>query len=421
MKITIIDAYHDSDRGGVGILLGLVNLINGVLEHKNISPEYRIIRRFHVKDSRYHTANRHVAALLPDTQILGSPIAISFWGIIKAIFGLVLLRFGDQEVINTIKSSDRVISKGGHFYTSMTRNPVKGLISGFIEFYVPLLVLRLSKPIIFISHSVGPFNNWGARLVAGFVFKRASFCSAREEYSRAILKDLGVEQVSVWPDTAFALDPASNERLYEYFTEGTNKILRSQQYAVLTPRLWDFPQKESENDYLETMAQLADYMIEKGFVQQVFLVVHNDGLQRTDSDIVPVNEIFNRIQNKHRCSVVDHDLPPDVQSKLYGEARIIVGTRLHSIIFALVGGGTPFIAVNYSHKVQGILEMLSAQRYMLNVGDYEKGTALVDEIFGMDQEIRTNNIKNVTDCRDSLTKVMKKVIFPEDGNESLLH
>ena len=45
MRIGIIDAYHDSDRGGAGILAGLINIINEIKNANSLDLKISVFYR----------------------------------------------------------------------------------------------------------------------------------------------------------------------------------------------------------------------------------------------------------------------------------------------------------------------------------------------------------------------------------------
>ena len=55
--------------------------------------------------------------------------------------------------------------------------------------------------------------------------------------------------------------------------------------------------------------------------------------------------------------VIDEQQSSDVQQKIIAGARLVVGERYHSIVFA-INNRTPFVSLSYEHKMTGLLEKL---------------------------------------------------------------
>src|SRR5690554_6950790 len=92
MKILVIDAYHDSDRGGVGILAGLVHSLRTAVSRRKEPLQISVVYRFSSNDPRFATATRHTKQMFPDIRILGSPINTSpMAGYTRVLRGVGLL------------------------------------------------------------------------------------------------------------------------------------------------------------------------------------------------------------------------------------------------------------------------------------------------------------------------------------------
>ena len=437
MNILLIDAYHDSDRGGAGILAGVLNVLNSVGRELSEPIEIGIVYRFSKDDKRFESAARHTKKAFPDVRIYGAPIKtfrknVGFLGKIESLsilmYSFLKICFPSLfsgEVVRAIKGSDFVISKGGHFYKSRQHNPVRGFISTYYNLYTLLLTMRLRKRFALIAHTIGPFNNYPSKIITRYVFKRANFLSTREEASKSVLLGMGFEssEVHVLPDTAFALIPAPQDNIAVFLEE---RGLKERRYAAVTARYWGFPDfsrtKASTlyRKYLSSLADIADYLIDERYVDKILLVVHNDGQHdRFEDDRKPISEILKEIHHKDAAIVIDEDLSPAMQSALYGRARIMIGTRLHSVIFALVGGA-PAIAISYTHKTDGIMEMLGLERYVLDINSIEVSDAKVMIRNMITEEDRVVELvtQKIQEIRFLLKMALKAMLVPTQSSTS---
>ena len=393
MNVAIIDAYHDSDRGGAGILAGLLNILYTIENELKIDMRIGIVYRFSKDDKRFNGVDRHTKKSFPRVIVHGSPIKTFFsnkgfrmkislaFSLVYSFLKLCFPSMSSDPTIKVLQDSDLVISKGGHFYQFHSKNSLKGLIYAYQSFYNLLLSIRLRKKISLIAHSVGPFNNNTSKTIARFVFKRVDFLSTRETISKKILVELGIKEdkVQVLPDSAFALIPVLDKNLECLLTKYK---LKKKEYATITARYWNFPGcdpyrvSQAYDKYLSALAEIGDYLTKRKYVDKVVLVVHNDGKHNElEDDLKPINAVLERINQQDRVVLIDEDLSPSMQSGLYGGARLMIGTRLHSVIFSLVGGA-PAIAISYTHKVDGIMKMLGLENYVLNIKSMEISKAV---------------------------------------------
>ncbi len=435
MKMIIIDGLHDSDRGGAGIVSGLVSTLYQVAHKSGKTIEIGLVYRYSEDDAIFRSAARHTKKAFPKMEIYGAPIRtflkntgllgkIDFLSILLCAFLKFLFPslFSDK-VVRAMKNADIVISKGGHFYQFNQKSIINGLIYSFVSYYNLLLAIRLRKKFALIAHSVGPFNNYVSEKFTKLVFKKGSLLGTREEISKNILVNMGIEEsiIEVIPDTAFALTPADKKDLNQYLDK---KGLKETKYAIITPRYWNFENSDAADsatlyrNYLKTSAEIADYLIETKYADKILLVVHNDGQHiALEDDRNPVNEIFRAMRNKQVAMVIDDDLPPEMQSTLYGNAVITVGTRMHSVIFALVGGG-PAIAISYNHKTEGIMKMLGLEKYMLYIDSIELSVAKkkIQNLFAEEAKVMENVTTKIQEFRLDIKTTLKGVIFARDSS-----
>lgn len=428
MKIVIIDAYHDSDRGGVGILTGLLNILHWISAESGEAFELSIVYRFSENDPRFSSATRHISRSFPGIPRYGYPVQTTrkFKGIFRifevcfiylcSFLKLICPVLFRDPAITEINNADVVISKGGQFYRFVTKNPFRGFFRSYVAFYTALLCARLKKKFAFVSHTFGPFNNTGSKFIAKYVLKKAFYVGCREDISYEILSNLGVEpsKLDVIPDTAFALLPASDQWLHDF---KKSKGISSGRYVIVIAKKWTFPEHNVDqrdvlyDRYVKLMSRVSDYL---GLnVGSVLLVVHNDGEHSAnENDAVPINDIFDNMQFKEKAIIVNDDLSAQEQSLLYGRAQIVVATRLHAAIFALIGGA-PCLAISYSHKTEGIMGMLGLDRYVVDIAtfDYRETVGLIDELISNWKRVKGPLSEHIENLVIQLRSKVKSVLL----------
>ena len=420
----IVDAYHDSDKGGTGILWGLVYAIGESLKKLNMEQqvEIEIVYRFSEDDPRYATASRHTSARFPELKIVGSPIATyvprgkaqlvkRIFRILRSFFVLCFPNASANRAIRAIRDADIVVSKGGHFYRSSPG--LRGLARMYASVYSLLLCARLNKRYFVISHTVGPLY-WPSTSLLRYVFNKAHYVSARESISQKILQEIGVREAKVTPDTAFYL-PGGNKTDVEPLLRKYG--LRYKDFAVLVARYWNFPHAEGSaecgkryRNYIAALANTADYLIQN-YVEKVALVVHTMGdHDEFEDDGGPIAAIYDRIQSRARVEVINEDLALDMLLGLYHSARIVIAARLHAVVFAAVSG-TPSIAIAYGHKTYGVMSMLQLDDQVVDIDriEYAQLARLTDELLSHEAENKRRILDAVKDLRAQIGKTIQNV------------
>lgn len=426
-KVAIVDAYHDSDRGGAGILAGVVDTLHDIENKEGSEIKIDVIYRFSDEDPRVSDADRHTGTRYPNVQTHGQTISTSWPDkfplnylyalrlVLTSLAVLIFPRLSQRSSVHTLRNADYVISKGGHFYQFQDGNSLRAYFSAYHKLYTLLLITRLGKPLAIVSHTFGPFNNYAAKILTRFVLHHTSYVSAREVRSLEIIEQLGDNHYELNADTAFAMSLQDDEGAD---TELDANGLIKGEFAVFTARQWDFPKYSRRevpqlyDDYLSEMAELADWVITEGHVRDVALVVHNNGTHHShEDDSKPVHSIYERMSHSDRAVIIDEDLSPQTQSELYGSSKVMIGTRMHSAIFAFVGGA-PALAISYTHKTEGIMAMLGLSRYVVQIGvmDRNKTKRRLKSIIQDRENVINQSSERIATLREELYSDIKSHI-----------
>jgi polysaccharide pyruvyl transferase WcaK-like protein len=426
MRIVLADCYHDSDKGGGGIVAGALRAIEAVCARRGVEADIALMYRFSADDPRFASAARLTRREFPDYPVLPAPISSRRgpglawlpWAVRAlgaAPLRLLAPRWSRHPSVRALRVADAVVFKGGHFYRSWRRNPVLDAGALFLLTYPVLLATRLGRRCALVSHSFGPFQSAAARRMIRRVLSRADYVSCRERHSRDILLACGLrpEQVAVTPDTGFGAYPADAARTEELLAR---YALTPGRYAAVTARPWFFTRggrdEAKYRRYIVGMAALCDYLAEAK-VARVALVVQNDGAHsRREPDLGPLRDIQAAMARRASAVLVDDDLSFRDLTALYGGALLTLGVRMHSCIFSLAAG-TPALAVAYGHKSRGIMEMAGAERFVLDVADLsaDEGRRLIDEIVAQRDALSARFRARVAELRAGIEAAMERALF----------
>lgn len=292
--------------------------------------------------------------------------------LVQPTLGQFFLNREEKKGFKALSQADLIVSKGGHIFYSLGDN--LGSLLGLYQHSFPLLLaIRCGKPYAFYAQSVGPFQGkWGRKFLK-WLFSRATAVTVREQISKQALVDLGVpaHKIQVVPDAAFALTASTDREVLQILKQIG---LQDGRFVAITVRQWFFGndpgKRQLYSRYLSAIAELIDHIVTRRQLK-VVLIPQVIGPTQAENDLVAMEAVGRLIKNKEGVRLLKIDLSPPQMMALYGKAYAFIGTRFHSVIFALLMG-VPAIAISYfGPKSQGIMEMMGLGDYVLDIGEIE--------------------------------------------------
>lgn len=259
-----------------------------------------------------------------------------------------------RRVADMYRKADTVLPVGGGY---LRGKPGLASTMELCLMLHPLVLARLlGKPTIHYSQSVGPFGNRLQAKLAAWVLRRVTLLIVREDITRALLHKLGVRRNVVRSiDSAFLLpsNNAKDVRLELGIPDG-------QLVVGITVRDW--LKGAAQRSYENAVAALADHIRAKHraavvFIPQVTAEHHGDDDRKASARVAAL------MGDRSGVYVIkDHYDHKSIKS-LYGGLDYLVGTRFHSVIFALTSY-VPALAIEYEHKTRGILQDLELEKWV---------------------------------------------------------
>jgi colanic acid/amylovoran biosynthesis protein len=326
------------------------------------------------------------------------------------------------EGINEILDSDIIISKGGSYLTAQNKS-LRQTLSLATMLYPFVFASRYKKKIVIFSQSLGPvvgkFNK--------FIFKkslenvdaihlRESLCIRKYSEVRAVCENN--KAVSVVPDTAFALKhdetdiPLPININKRFFNVGYTLVDHPFIYLNSVTEI----QKKREN-YKKCIVDSIIYLIEnKNAIIHIFpqVLVGDSRLGSSDVQLSKyIVQLFSNGIYSDRVKFYDDNFTPIELRQMYSQMDIFIGTRLHSVIFAL-SMCVPSINISYhGTKSQGILENLgNFDKYVIDINHLvsEDFINMIDEMCHNRKDISFKLSKSIKIARNDLNNAMQKVI-----------
>lgn len=403
-KITLIHCYSDQNRGDAGIIESTVGMFKERWPHS----EFSAVSVFHEDDDRFKNdhyftekiVSKIYPALFYEPSIHRCGIGYSSLRKVSCFFyalfiNLLLLvapydqvaRFllSDERfsTFKIIKESDLVVSKGGSFLYS--QGGVSGEFFLFRMVFAFLLPLRMRKEVVIFSQSLGPFQGFAKSLLF-YVIRRMKNVYVREEVCKKYLPSDIANSLVVIPDAAFCLR-----------AKEVNLRLSERKKIAITARPHKFSsdvkvQEAKWDDYINSLKVAALHCLEKGY--EVHLVGQVTGPSSGEDDRIALAELYHKIGQKDGVvfwSEKERLMSPGELQALYSKMEFLIGTRLHSSIFAL-GVNVPTINIAYhGTKSQGIMSSVGLGDFVVNIDEisHDEIVKLINEII----EYPTENIE----------------------------
>ncbi|MGI6078624.1 MAG: polysaccharide pyruvyl transferase family protein [Fastidiosipilaceae bacterium] len=293
----------------------------------------------------------------------------------------------EERVLKEYANADVVIDLSGDGFTDDY-----GLSASINSCYTIILCKLINKPIVIYAQSIGPFKTLLTKWLSKYCLNRVDLLIVRDEITQKYLKEIGVTNtIHFTADAAFLLEPAPTERVKEIFRqEGINNDQRPLVGISASQHIYDLEiktsKKESGIDYISKMVQIVDHLVSSMDAQIVFVPHVTHDAKRIDDRYV-AKLIYEQSIHKNRISLINTEYSAGELKGIIGQCDLFIGPRMHANI-AATSMGVPTLAIAYSHKTYGIMDMLGMGNYVLNFQEIE-----VDEMKYKLDELWRNRVE----------------------------
>ncbi len=244
-----------------------------------------------------------------------------------------------------------------------------GICMGGFQNWAHLFYLSMAryynKPITYYGRSFGPFPE---KTFLNRVFKKRSlellnyfsFLSIRDQKTEKLAREIGVNYTRT-VDSAFLDSPKAK------IPESIKTKIDSDEYIVFVPNKlnWHYTYKNIQTECIRTFFTNLIQETQARYPNCKILLLPQIFNSGADNDIHFFRTIAQRLNNE-KIIVVEDIYSSDIQQAIIQGAKFLVGARYHSVVFA-INNNTPFIALNYEHKISGLLETLDMSNKMVDI------------------------------------------------------
>lgn len=257
-----------------------------------------------------------------------------------------------------------ILAGGGYFYSS--RRLVNGTL---VHLCVQTRVAtRLAARVVMMPQSLGPFRHRWDRALCRWALRDVAPVIVRETVSGG--SDL---KPQVCPDAAFYGFPQAGGIKTDP-VEAPTRALGSKELiltAVVMDWRWASGSNESFSSYVEEMRKLVDMAVKRGWT--VVLAGHSSMPEQMQDDIALAWTIRESVSNVRTRVFTSTD--PDALRNLYRLSDVVVASRLHASIMALVEG-TPALALAYQPKAFGTFREIGLGDMVIGIRDFHAETVM---------------------------------------------
>ncbi len=260
-------------------------------------------------------------------------------------------RFHVFSVFHTIRKAKLLISGGGSLLQDATSTKS-------LWYYTTVIraAKRAGVPVMILANGIGPIRKPSNRRRAAEAVRLADYVSVRENASARELTDMGIPEEKI----RVTADPV-------YRSAGSAGV----------------PMPSTDNGTLVlSLRETADGRdsagIEDTAVQALTEICRSHSLTAVILPMQPSydREICARAAARLAESGVEVTLAGDADreemQKILRQARVVVGMRLHSLIFA-TAAGVPSLALSYDPKLDALMEYLGMEEYVLPAFETDAG------------------------------------------------
>ncbi len=284
------------------------------------------------------------------TVLSQNPLQTSQTYQVKAINRLHLI-----DIMRCLRDTNLFISGGGGLLQDSTG---KGWS---ILYYLGLILAAktVKVPVMIYAQGIGPVNKQINKKLMKWILNKVDLITVRDKPSKELLENLGVVKPSIYvnSDPVFLLKKKNINNIIDRHPL-IQQLINSDNRPLIGVSVREY--KGNGLDSKSIFAQAADYLVENYQAKIIFLPF------KFDEDVYSSEEILSLMKNK--AEVLKIKLEPEELLSVLSRLSLLVGVRLHSIIFSSIAN-IPFVAFNYDPKVKYFVEDLGLSELLLEIGE----------------------------------------------------
>lgn len=256
-------------------------------------------------------------------------------------------------LIRELHKCDLLISGGGSIFQDITSGRS-------LPYYISVVALAklLGKPVMFYAQGMGPIQRPFSKHLMRLVANRVDMISLRDQDSARVLQELNINRppLCITADPVFALQPEEQD------CARIDRLIRDsgwerQPLIAVSVRHWP-----ALDGYQAGLAGVLDRISRCGY-GILFLPM-------AWPEDMPESRLIQNLM-KEKSFLVDRHLSSRELLALIGRCRMMIGMRLHALIFA-ASRGVLFAGISYDPKIDAFLNLYGLAPLPRRAEDMEK-------------------------------------------------
>jgi colanic acid/amylovoran biosynthesis protein len=323
-------------------------------------------------------------------------------------FGKFFLSIDQKRSLDLFPQLTALVVKGGGFLHSYGK-----IYDVYVMYYFLfdlMLAHRYKVKTIILPNSIGPLKNNLSKYLVKKVISKSSYISVREDVSKKFLmEELSIDVPTV-PDLGFFLK-GSDDNFLDYLTERGFDKTKKNIAITLRPYRFDGYSNADElyANYLNGIVNFIGIQVKRNY--NISLVAHTLGPSAHEDDRLALKDVYNAISVEVKNNVIyleDFGLNSRQIQKIYSYYDLLVGTRFHSVIFAL-NENVPSIAIAYGgNKSYGIMNDIGVPDFVLGI---ESVTSFkLNEMVQKLESEKDSYLSKIVNYQTTLAKEREKLV-----------
>ena len=297
-----------------------------------------------------------------------------------------LYRFAAVRLLRAIGEADLVISGGGSLLQDVTSK--RSLI-----YYLSIIAAAKWKgrKVMLFAQGIGPIRNRLMRLLTRLVVNKADAITVRDRDSAEELARMGVPavKVEVTADPVLMLNPESKVMGKAILAEAGLDPYK----PIIGVSVREWPENQR---CLKQLATALGKLSEK-YNAQIAILPLQVSMDLKDSQLL--QSYLPKTRN--RVALLQGDYSTEEFLSIIGSFRLLIGMRLHALIFAAVMK-VPLMAISYDPKVDSFLKVIGTEAVgtveTLDARNVEKAA---EDLWGRKSQLQEEHLVSMRELAQS--------------------
>lgn len=340
-EILILGQYGQGSVGDEAILCGIMNSLGAYIDDAKFSV---------ITSDAIETASLHNVISIEQSYKKG----------LIPLLKNTILKQEMAKVYGQICNCDLFVVGGGTSFQDLKMHYLPIILS-----LIKLAEEKGKKTVIY-GVGAGPIETNLGKILCKTVLNKVDLISVRDRPSKMALEGCGLKNVVLTADPAFAMN-IPNQNYIDYVLNTSEANIKANSISS-TLYSWLCNAEKFRNPIGPT----ADIYHRRRRIADVFdKIIDYYGkdlmlLTTFKGDYYGYKELIKHISRKHEVLIPRYDSDYRYVLSLLSTSDVLIGMRLHSLIFAAMLG-VPFVPLSYSRKVNGFLDMLGLNELYVDI------------------------------------------------------